>query len=75
MGCPWILACVHTNIVYFDIARDDLNAEELAKRLGSGGIRMLATGPNRIRAVTHYGIAAEDIDHTLARLAELMRPD
>ncbi len=73
-GLSLDLACVHTNIVYFDVAREGLNAEELVGRLGAGGIRMLAVGPNRIRAVTHYGIAVEDIDQTLARLRESVQP-
>ena len=35
---------------------------------------MLNVGPKRIRAVTHYGITAADIDHALAVLEEAMRP-
>ena len=72
-GLSLDLAFVHTNIVYFDVAREGLNAEELVRRLDAAGVRMLAVGPNRIRAVTHYGIAAGDIDHSLVRLAESIR--
>jgi threonine aldolase len=69
------LAHVHTNIVYFDVARGGLNGEKLVRRLGRGGIRMLAVGPDRVRAVTHYGITADDIDHALTQLAAAVRSD
>jgi len=29
-------------------------------------------GPGRLRAVTHYGISAEDIDLALAAMSEVM---
>jgi threonine aldolase len=67
------LARVQTNIVYFDVARAGLTAEELAKRLAGAGVRILSTGPVRLRAVTHYGIAAGDIDQTLVALAGIMK--
>ncbi len=67
------LARVYTNIVYFDVACEGLNAEELARRLSGRGVRMLSVGPMRIRAVTHYGITAEDIDFALHALEEAMR--
>ena len=65
-------ARVHTNIVYFDVPRDNLSAGELVKRLDDRGVKMLSVGPRRIRAVTHYGIATEDIDHALAVMAKVM---
>lgn len=63
-------ARVQTNIVYFDLLRDKPYAEELAREAGRRGLRILSTGPNRLRAVTHYGISAEDIDHALSILAD-----
>lgn len=64
------LARVHTNIVYFDMVREDLTAEEHVRTLDGRGVRMLAVGPRRIRAVTHYGITTGDIDQALAVLRE-----
>lgn len=66
------LANVYTDIVYFDVVAPALTAEELIKRLGDRGIRMLSVGPKRIRAVTHYGIASDDIDHALQALKEAL---
>jgi threonine aldolase len=63
---------VQTNIVYFDLAKEKLTAEEFMKRLIDRGVKVIQTGPARFRAVTHYGISAEDIDMALAALSETM---
>ena len=67
------LARVQTNILYFDVTRNGLTGEELAKQLGARGVRALSVAPARLRAVTHYGIAADDIDHALSILTDVMR--
>ena len=61
---------VQTNIVYFDLAHDKLTAEQFAKRLTERGVKVIQTGPARFRAVTHYGISAEDIETALTVLTE-----
>jgi len=66
-------ACVQTNIVYFDLLGDKPYAEEYAKEAARRGLRILSTGPNRLRAVTHYGISAQDIDEALSILADTYR--
>lgn len=66
------LASVQTNIVYFDVASDSLSAETLVLRLAERGIKMICSGPGRIRAVTHYGISREDVDATLSILADTL---
>ena len=62
---------VQTDIVYFDISRRDLTGGELVARLAARGVRMLSLGPNRLRAVTHYGITTEDVDRAVSALAEV----
>lgn len=62
-----------TNIIYFELVSKQLTAEILVKELGEKGIKLLQTGPSRIRAVTHYGITAEDINLTLAALDKIMQ--
>ena len=66
------LARVQTNIVYFEVATDQLTAQKLVAQLSGRGIRLLCVGPSRLRMVTHYGISAEDVDLALAALAEVM---
>ena len=63
---------VRTNIVYFDLVSQKIKAEELVGQLDDKGIKILNLGPSRFRAVTHYGISAEDIDFTLTVLGEVM---
>lgn len=63
---------VQTNIVYFDIADNRLTAGALVGQLASKGIKILQVAPNRLRAVTHYGISAEDIKITLAAMSEVL---
>lgn len=67
------LAKTQTNIVYFELAGERLTAEKLVMELRKKGLRLLPVGPRRLRAVTHYGISAEDIDLTLTALGELMQ--
>lgn len=67
-------ANVHTDIVYFDVVGTDLAADTLIKRLSDRGVRMLSVGPKRIRAVTHYGITADDIERTIGVLEEVAKP-
>lgn len=62
---------VHTNIVYFDIG-NGMSAAEVAERARAAGVLVLPTGPRRIRAVTHYGIEAADIEEALDVFARVM---
>jgi threonine aldolase len=64
---------IQTNIVYFNMASKQLTAGKLVKQLADKGIKILQLGPVRLRAVTHYGISAEDIDLTLAALGEALK--
>jgi threonine aldolase len=66
-------ARVQTNIVYFDLPGDRPTAEEYAQEAARRGLRILSTGPNRLRAVTHYGISAQDIDEALSILVDTYR--
>lgn len=63
---------IHTNIVYFEVDRQDMTVEELVKRLDDDGARMLPVGPGRIRAVTHYHITSDDIDYVLGGVAKVL---
>ena len=56
---------IKTNIVFFEITHKDIPAVELEKRLYLKGVKVLATGIRRLRAVTHYHITPQDIEHVL----------
>lgn len=59
------LDLVSTNIVYVDVTKKEMTSQILAERLHSRGIRLLSTGPSRLRAVTNYHVASSDIDYAL----------
>ena len=63
---------IQTNIVYFDMADEQITAGELVKQLADRGIKILQLAPTRLRVVTHYGISTEDIDLALAAINEVM---
>jgi threonine aldolase len=67
------LSQIQTNIVFFEVIREDLSAEQLVKLLDAQGVRMLPVGIGRIRAVTQYHITAEDIDHALEVCSNVMK--
>jgi threonine aldolase len=63
---------IQTNIVYFDMADEQFDAGKLVKQLADRGIKILQVAPDRLRAVTHYGINSEDIEITLTTMNEVM---
>jgi threonine aldolase len=65
---------IRTNILFFDVAGDRLTAADLVGRMAERGVSFLATGPRRMRMVTHYGLDMEDIEWTLESLREVMKP-
>lgn len=66
------VATVQTDIVYFEVAGERITAEKLVRELEKKGVRILHIGPARLRAVTHYGITAEDVDAALDAMREVI---
>jgi threonine aldolase len=67
------LAKVQTNIIYFELDEERMTPKELVTELDKTGVKLLAVGARRLRAVTHYGISTEDIDLTVKALGEVMK--
>jgi threonine aldolase len=67
------LASVRTDIVYFEIVCERITAEKLVDELNKRAVKILHLGPNRLRAVTHYGITAEDIDVAADAIRDVLR--
>jgi len=67
------LAKVQTNIIYFELDEDRMTPKELVTELDKKEVKLLSVGARRLRAVTHYGISAEDIDLTVKALGEVMK--
>jgi len=56
---------VKTNILFCDVVAEGMTAADVAERAAAHGVRLLPTGPRRLRLVTHYGLTMADIDHAL----------
>ena len=70
---PEDLARIQTNIVYMDLPHG-LEAVRVVQQLEKEGVRVLSSGPKRLRAVTHYGITKEDVDTALTAFRRIFQP-
>lgn len=61
---------VQTNLVIFEI--DGISTATFLDECQKRGLRADATGPNRVRFVTRYGIDAEDVQYALKVVTEVM---
>ncbi|MEM7776450.1 MAG: GntG family PLP-dependent aldolase [Pseudomonadota bacterium] len=53
---------VETNIVFVDVSGTAHSAAEIASALEAYGMRMGVSGSSKLRAVTHLGVSASDVD-------------
>ncbi|MEJ2211959.1 MAG: low-specificity L-threonine aldolase [Anaerolineae bacterium] len=77
-GIPGVeldLARIQTNIVIFALAPGAPAPAEFAAGLAARGIKMGTIGGRKLRAVTHYGIEAEDVDYALTVAREVLGGD
>ncbi|MCH7597116.1 MAG: aminotransferase class I/II-fold pyridoxal phosphate-dependent enzyme [Planctomycetes bacterium] len=61
---------VETNIVFLDVDASVTTAAALAEQLRGRGVLMLATGPQRLRAVTHLDVSSDQIDAAIAAICQ-----
>ncbi len=61
-------ATVETNIVFFDLASDAVDAETLLARARERGVLVSTFGPRTVRAVTHLDVSAERCERAAAVL-------
>jgi threonine aldolase len=59
------LDAVQTNIVIFRLRDERWKLDDWVDALAEHGVYVGKLGHDRVRAVTHYGIAADDIEETL----------
>jgi threonine aldolase len=72
-GLPVEPAEWRTNMVFFGPPPDSLSAAELVRRCELRGVRLLAVGPSRIRAVLHLDVAASDVAPAAQAIAAALR--
>jgi threonine aldolase len=64
---------IHTNIIYFEVNREDMTPQEFVQQMDAAGVRILPLGPQKVRAVTHYHITSDDIDQALSVISRAMK--
>ena len=64
---------IQTNIVIFELSAQAPDPADFAARLAARGVKVGTIGGRRLRAVTHYGIEAEDIERALAAVQAVLR--
>ncbi|MBT3916918.1 MAG: threonine aldolase family protein [Rhodospirillaceae bacterium] len=62
---------VETNILIIDITEADLSGPEISAQLLKKGVRMGATGPNGLRAVTHLDVDEAGVVRAAETFAEI----
>ena len=78
LGLTVDLETVSTNIVVFQLQRDDLTAPEFCEKLATSAsvgdtvVKIAPRDAKQIRAVTHHHISSEDIDAALAKMREVL---
>jgi threonine aldolase len=66
-------ASVETNIVIFSVIAGETAAAEFVQRLGERGVGMFTIGGDRVRAVTHLDVSADQIEQAIAIAAEILK--
>ncbi len=64
---------VQSNIVYFDVVRDGMSAQEVCARLKTRGVLVLPTGPRTMRAVTHYMVGRDAVIQAVEAAREALQ--
>lgn len=64
---------VQSDIVIWHVSPERMPAAQLVDALRARGVKVSAIGPSQIRAVTHHGIEAADVDAASAAIREAMQ--
>ena len=82
LGIKFNLESVETNIVFFNLFRDDMTAFEFEKQLAeshegggremSASVQVLAYTPHRMRAILHHQVSREGVQIALVKMRALL---
>ncbi len=68
-------AAIESNLVYFDLEREDMTPAQLVNGLAAQGVKLTATAGRRLRAVLNRHIEAADVDKVLAAFRSTLASD
>jgi len=63
---------VDTNIVLVRVDHPELDAVEVAARLGENRVKVMPLDPDHLRFVTHMDVGPDDVEHTVRVLRAIM---
>lgn len=63
---------VETNLVFFDVVHEEVNAAQLSAGLAAYNVLINPAGPRRLRAALNYHISEADVQTTLAAVREVL---
>ncbi len=64
---------IKTNILFIGVEREDMTGKDLSARLKEHGIKINASAPRQLRAVTNYHVTSEDIEYAVQAFKKEMR--
>ncbi len=64
---------VATNIVYFRVVKNGMDAPAMVAQLGASGVRVLPTAKDQMRAVLNYHVTLADVQRALAVFSRVMK--
>ncbi len=67
------LESVHTNLIFIELRNSTISAAEAVETLRKQGVLIMATGPNRLRAVTHLDVSEQEIDQAIEAFRNVFR--
>jgi threonine aldolase len=65
---------IATNIVYFRVAKQGMDAPMMVAQLNDQGVRVLPTARHQMRAVLNYHVTATDVRRALEVFSRVMKP-
>ena len=72
LGFEIDMETVQTNMVFFEVPSEMIDAKKFVQDLDKLGVRVNPPRGKRIRMVTHCGVTREDIDYTLQSVKEVI---
>jgi threonine aldolase len=72
LGLEIDMEAVQTNMVFFQVSSEMMEAKKFVQGLGESGVRVNPPVGRRVRMVTHYGITREDIEYTMQVVKEVI---
>lgn len=68
------LQAVQTNMVYVDVEGTGFSAADFTAKLKEHGVLINATGPTKVRFVTHLDVNEQDVNDAVAIIESIIKP-